>query len=309
LQNVVFTNQNLQKLQELKQGNLAEIDIQNENLINNEITCCEYCKKDYYSKYTLNRHLTTCKKKKKADAQANDLEFFKKKVLELEKLIMLQNANNATNVNGSNANNMHGINGNSNNVTNTNSNNTIINNTNNIKIVGFGKEDLRSLKKEEIGKLLDNIYLTSGAGVFFAMLDYVHFNPDKPEWQNFKITDKNRHQVTILDGKNENVHTLEQFLPEIIEKMGDKGDLLLELIDELQLKFKEKATKTITENLELLPKIRDHDEDNPIEANDYDDNVEYQKDKKAYNKIQTISAIIQNRMNNYCYNKTKAIKK
>ena len=173
---------------------------------------CEYCKKNFSRIDSMNRHMKTCKLKLKKDKEQK----YKDEIKRLKERLRdkmnknckihyktLQKINNQLN----------------NNITKNNCVETInnIHNRNiiNFNLVGFGKEELSDvLSNKEQLKILKKKFKSLP-----YMIDYVHFNKDYPQYQNFIITSIKNNIAYKYDEEKK------QFIA------GNKEKLLNELID------------------------------------------------------------------------------
>jgi len=133
------------------------------------------------------------------------------------------NSNNTTKENNKNSHN--NTNKNSHNkatITNSN-NNTNIQNNYNINLCSYGKEDLSFINNEKVMELLKK-----GDKAVESLVEYIHCNKDKPEFQNIYVSDKNNVLVFIYkDGKWRNRH-----INEIYEEIAnDKNDFFQDKFD------------------------------------------------------------------------------
>ena len=173
---------------------------------------CRYCKKNFSRIDSMNRHMKTCKFKLKKDKEQK----YKDEIKRLKERLRdkmnknckihyktLQKINNQLN----------------NNITKNNCVETInnIHNKNiiNFNLVGFGKEEFSEIlsNKEQL-KILKKKFNSLP-----YMIDYVHFNKDYPQYQNFIITSIKNNIAYKYDEKKK------QFIA------GNKEELLNELID------------------------------------------------------------------------------
>lgn len=146
---------------------------------------CEYCNNEYKHRQSLNRHYKKClkkkeyeEKKKKNDEEnerilkemyrmSKELEEYKKKTRRLER----ENKKNIRKqqiINNSNNNNTNNIN-----------NGTV----NNINIYSLGNEDIPNKFSDEIQQMI----LSKMENALVYLINYVHFNPEFPEFHNIKL--------------------------------------------------------------------------------------------------------------------------
>ena len=178
---------------------------------------CIYCNKIFSFKQNKYRHMKTCKiKKEKDNNYKNKLRLKDAEIKRLKEKLRdkmnknckihyktLQKINNQLN----------------NNITKNNCVETInnIHNRNiiNFNLVGFGKEELSEvLSNKEQLKILKKKFKSLP-----YMIDYVHFNKDYPQYQNFIITSIKNNIAYKYDEEKK------QFIA------GNKEELLNELID------------------------------------------------------------------------------
>ena len=169
---------------------------------------CEYCLKTFSRNSNLTKHLKTCKKKKKAEMLAITQN---EKIIKMEKEIEeLKNYKIQT----------------QNNITYTNSHNTI-NNT--ININNYGDENLKHLRSKDFANLLDGIY-----GAVPKLIKQIHFDPEHPENQNIKLSNKKLPYIKIkkndkwqfVDRKTEIINLIDAMcfiLSENYQNMNLKG--------------------------------------------------------------------------------------
>jgi hypothetical protein len=178
----------------------------------NKMVRCKYCNKKFSRLDNMNRHMKICKHKLKSDKEQKYKDEIKKLKERLRDKMnknckmhykTLQKINNQLN----------------NNITKNNCVETInnIHNRNiiNFNLVGFGKEELSDvLSNKEQLKILKKKFKSLP-----YMIDYVHFNKDYPQYQNFIITSIKNNIAYKYDEEKK------QFIA------GDKEKLLNELID------------------------------------------------------------------------------
>ena len=184
---------------------------------------CNYCNETFTRKTSLDRHLNDrCKIKKDKDDDKeeilklllDEMKQYKKTLDELKEQnnrIELENKklkqlvkNNPTNIN-------------SNNTTNNQQNNTIINNFN---LVAFGKEELENVVSDDVCKKI----LFKGFEAIPGLIEYVHFNKDKPEYHNCFISNMRDKYAITFDGKNWNLTDASN----VINTLRDDKQIFLE---------------------------------------------------------------------------------
>ena len=154
--------------------------IPQKTLKNEEYKQCSYCCKEFSRVDNLNRHLKTCKKKKKVLLENEELrETVEKLLIECSNMKnLLESKENYKSKNIINSNN-------------TNSNNTI---HNTININNYGEEDTKYITKQFIVNLLANKPFKA----IPEMIKHTHFNKEHPENQNIKLTNKKEPYVKVM---------------------------------------------------------------------------------------------------------------
>ena len=131
---------------------------------------------------------------------------------------------------------------------NTNiTNNTINNNTNNtintnIIINNIGEENIKYLKSVDFANLLQGVY-----GAVPKLIEQIHFNPEYPENQNIKITNKKEPYIKVRKNNKWELQDKEKFLTDLLE---DKYYILEDYYNELLDQNKEE-----TINKEVMEKF------------------------------------------------------
>ena len=165
---------------------------------------CEYCQRNFTRRDNLTKHLKICKSKKKNEElvllQSN-------KIMEMEEEIKKLKMNQIHQTN--------------NNITNN------INNT--ININNYGDENLKHLRSKDFANLLTSIY-----SAVPKLIEKIHFDPEHPENQNIKYTNKKLPYLKIM--KNNKW----QFV--------SKKDELLDLIDNKCFMLKERYYQLLEKN-------------------------------------------------------------
>jgi hypothetical protein len=166
---------------------------------------CKYCNKSFSVRNNMYRHMKHyCKEKKKQEEEKDICDFLLSKVEALEdKITDLQNENiqlkTTKTVNKNNNNNNGTINKTVNNNNGTinktvNNNNGTINNVN-FNLVAFGKENLDVLTQEELVTIMKR-----GVNSVPALVEKLHFNPDRPENHNILVSNIHDKFLSIFNG-------------------------------------------------------------------------------------------------------------
>jgi len=189
---------------------------------------CEYCLRTYSRKDNLTKHLKTCKKKKEAEILAitqNEKIIKMEKEIEELKNLKIQTQNNTTN-----------------NITNNNN----INNSKNIYINNYGNEDLKHLRNKDFAKLLDGIY-----NAVPKLIEKIHFDPDHPENQNIKYTNKRSPYLKVIkDNKWQFVSKKEELLDLIDNKCFMLKEKYYGILEKKKYDITEKQSDKIEEFME-----------------------------------------------------------
>jgi uncharacterized C2H2 Zn-finger protein len=204
---------------------------------------CMYCNKVFKRNWHLDRHLKTCKMKTKCDDKKT-LEELKDKVEDL--IIQLSNQTNKNNkiLNTTNNNNTNNTNTSSNNTNTNNNNKTLNNNSNNvtqhITINNYGEENLKCLTEAYLTKLIK--------GAFTAipkLIEKIHFNPEYPENQNIKITNKKEPYIKVLKNDKWELQDKEETITDLIDRQQ------VHLLDEgVEKKIEKSCSNTEKVNIE-----------------------------------------------------------
>lgn len=138
------------------------------------------------------------------------------------------NSTNSNNSNVNNSNNIHNIHSidnrqmnNSNNVTN----NTTQNIQNNIALLPFSKENLAYITDSRYRECFKK-----GGMSIPKLIEYIHFNKDKPEHHNIYFPNFKNPQIEVYNGDRWNLQNLYSVLDDIYD---DKEELLKRKYDEL----------------------------------------------------------------------------
>ncbi len=218
---------------------------------------CNYCgyKTERIDNY--NRHKSSCKVKKqeisekeeilnKLLEQNNKLAFT---IEELNKKIEKLENNNKINNHTQNNKNIK------------NQNNGI---SNTINIIGFGKEDLSKIDNTSFFEAL----MQMGYNIPTKMLEKIHINEKYPEYKNIYISDINRGNAMIYDGKKWKLDKYDNISDKLLDKV-------LHFIEERYDEIKDDASisdkkKTNMENrLKILKIMKDYEEEKERKRHEY----------------------------------------
>jgi hypothetical protein len=94
-----------------------------------------------------------------------------------------------------------------------------------INLIGYGKEDLSKIDKNEIIKAIQH-----GFDSTIKLTDTLHFNPKHPEYQNIYITNVKDNYAMMYDGKDWKPTMKDELINKIYD---DKKNYIEENIDEL----------------------------------------------------------------------------
>ena len=170
---------------------------------------CKYCNKILSRYDSLNRHMKTCKKKREAESliikQEEEIQQMK---LEIEEL---KNKSITTN----------------NNINNTTNNN--INNSKNIIINNYGDENIKHLRSKDFRDILCSMYNSVP-----KLIEKIHFDPNHPENQNIKYTNKKLPYLKVMKDNK--------------WQLVNKKNELFDLIDTKCYLLKEKYYKMLEKN-------------------------------------------------------------
>jgi hypothetical protein len=236
---------------------------------------CEFCEKTFFKRSNVNKHYMICKEKKKYDENNKthniQIEELTDKVEDLLVKLSEQNNNKILNTTNNNTNNdttnnkilnttnnkiLNTTNNKTLNTTNNkNSNNNNNNIIQNISINNYGEENLKCLTEEYLSKLIK--------GAFTAipkLIEKIHFNPEYPENQNIKITNKKEPYIKVRKNNKWELQDKKETLDTIVD---DKYDILDDHIDskeenltEFEKDIMEKFKERVNNEEDLLKEIK-----------------------------------------------------
>jgi hypothetical protein len=174
---------------------------------------CKLCGKGFTTNNSMYRHMKhNCKVKKQEEKEKVEIY---RQLLELkdensklkEKVKLMKKENDNVNI--------------TNNINMTNINNGIIAN---ITLVGYGKEDISKLDKDDMLKVLRNGYYST-----IKLTEALHFNPKFPEYHNIYISNIKDKYAMMYDGTNWTLTMKDDLVNKIY---NDKKDYIEENLDE-----------------------------------------------------------------------------
>ena len=231
---------------------------------------CNYCgyKTERIDNY--NRHKSSCKVKKQEISEKeeilnklleqnnklaltnNKLELTNNKLAltieELTKKIDKLENNNKINNTQNNKNIKHQNNG--------------ISNT--INIIGFGKEDLSKIDNASFFEALTQL----GYNIPTKMLEKIHINEKYPEYKNIYISDINRGNAMIYDGKKWKLDKYDNISDTLLDKVLN---FIEERYDEIKddASISEKKKTNMEHRLKILEIMKDYEEENERKRHEY----------------------------------------
>jgi len=163
---------------------------------------CSYCGLNFSRKDILNRHLDRCKIKERIEKEKYEIyqELLKKmeKLENQNKVIIKDNGRLTTQLNHYEVNATNSCN---------------INAVSNINLVAFGTEHLHNIITDNICKYMFN----KGFQSVPKLIEYVHFNKNKPEQHNVFIPNMRDIYAMIYDGFNWNLSHRNEVIDQLFE--------------------------------------------------------------------------------------------
>ena len=126
------------------------------------------------------------------------------------------------------------------NITNNTTNNignTVVNGDVNVVLVGYGKEDMDKINKQELLKSF-----RSGFHSTIKLIDTIHFNPDYPEYHNVYISSMKNKYAMMFNGNDWTIVMKDELIDKLYD---DKRNYIEENMDE----FLESLTRSQTNAL------------------------------------------------------------
>ena len=221
--------------QRITKNHIVNLENNNDNesaliipINSNKTVSCEYCNKILCHSRILPRHYrNTCRKiPENKRAYYIDKHNKNKKHINNDKQLQVINNNNCNNK-------IQNINNNNNNCNNTNN----IQNNINIKLNAFGKEDISSLEKKDILKLIDQAYK-----MIPGTMKAIHF--DIPQNRNMFIPNVNRPLVKVFNGEEWVFKSLENVTNIVSDNIKDNIESWTDKYDKKLSPTKRKALNT-----------------------------------------------------------------
>jgi archaellum component FlaF (FlaF/FlaG flagellin family) len=181
---------------------------------------CEYCDRNYKKRFTLNRHLKTCKIKKaqkekekqKEKQKDEEIKFLKRKVELYEKIHEAkEKANSITNNN---------TNTNCHNTNMTNSNNTV-----NITVNDYGQENVNYLKDSKYKRIINKI-LGNGMLGLQQYIKYKYCNPEAPENLTIKYTNQRSNKLKVREDNSWKTRDKNEVMNELYDRDNNIEEVL-----------------------------------------------------------------------------------
>jgi DNA-directed RNA polymerase subunit RPC12/RpoP len=218
---------------------------------------CHYCGYETERKDNYNRHLLSCKIRKRDIEEKEEilnklLEQNNKLVStieELNKRIDKLENEKKTNQIQNNKNVKH-------------QNNGTINNT--INIIGFGKEDLSRIDNKEFFEALTQM----GYKIPAKMVEKIHINDKYPEYKNIYISDINRGKAMVYDGKKWKLDKYNNISDKLLDKILNFMEERYEDIKD-DKKITDKKKTNMENKLKILQIMKDYEEEEEKERHEY----------------------------------------
>lgn len=226
---------------------------------------CNYCYNTYCRSNVLKKHLLICKVKKQ---EISEKEEILNKLLEQNNKLALTNNKLALTIEELNK-KIEKLENNNNNKTNHTQNNKNIKNQNNgisntINIIGFGKEDLSKIDNASFFEAL----MQMGYNIPTKMLEKIHINEKYPEYKNIYISDINRGNAMIYDGKKWKLDKYDNISDKLLDKVLH---FIEERYDEIKddASISDKKKTNMKTRLKILEIMKDYEEEKERKRHEY----------------------------------------
>tara|TARA_Y100000768_G_scaffold373420_2_gene342019 strand:- start:853 stop:1719 length:867 start_codon:yes stop_codon:yes gene_type:complete len=173
---------------------------------------CEFCNKNYSTKYNLNKHQKKCKLKKETTKKEELFQLLKLEVnkdLEKQNLFLKQQINNLQ-IELCNNKTTNITNNNYTNISNTNCNNKTIN------ILAYDKTDLSHLTDKDFELIMKKCYKSVP-----SLIEKTHFDPLRPENKNIYISNIKQNFVMKYTGEKWILCNKDETLDELYENSSN----------------------------------------------------------------------------------------
>ena len=232
---------------------------------------CNYCGYKTERTDNYNRHKSSCKAKKQ---EISEKEEILNKLLEQNNKLALtiesyeKEKDNQYNLIKELNNKIEKLE-NNNKINNHTQNNKNIKNQNNgisntINIIGFGKEDLSKIDNTSFFEALTQM----GYNIPTKMLEKIHINEKYPEYKNIYISDINRGNAMIYDGKKWKLDKYDNISDKLLDKVLH---FIEERYDEIKddASISEKKKTNMKTRLKILEIMKDYEEEKERKRHEY----------------------------------------
>ena len=136
--------------------------------------------------------------------------------------------------------------------------------SNTINIIGFGKEDLSKIDNASFFEALTQL----GYNIPTKMLEKIHINEKYPEYKNIYISDINRGNAMIYDGKKWKLDKYDNISDTLLDKVLN---FIEERYDEIKddASISEKKKTNMEHRLKILEIMKDYEEENERKRHEY----------------------------------------
>jgi hypothetical protein len=219
---------------------------------------CEFCGKEYSSAPSLSRHRSkSCKEKKKVmerDAIIEEINSKNNRKIEniYDMFVKMREENDQLKVKVTRLENDPQTVNNTNNYNNINVNNGTVNN---IYLVGYGKEDMSKIDRDDLLKVF-----RTGFNSPLILTETMHFNPKYPEFHNVYIRSMKEKYAMLYDGNSWTMVMKD----DLIDKMYDnKRDYIEENLEDFINSLTNSQRKAlqrwmdVDDNFPYIKKVKD----------------------------------------------------
>ena len=226
------------------------------HLKNNSKRTCSYCGYETERQDNYNRHLLSCKIKKKDIEEKEEILNKLLSTIDQQK----EQINQLIKTNENLINQMK-IKHTQNNKNVKNQNNGTINN---INIVAFGKEDLSKIENKEFFEALTQM----GYKIPAKMFEKIHINDKYPEYKNIYISDINRGKAMVHDGKKWKLDKYKNIGDKLLDKiLNFMEERCEEIKDDKNITDKKKMN--MENKLKILQIMKDYEKEEEKERHEY----------------------------------------